>query len=84
MNRFVIVGAGNLDVIALYRAGLGQIEALALRHSLDYVNENDVGEFLAGDLECATGSNVASSDDCNFLSHISPQKGAVSNCMNVP
>ena len=42
----VIVGAENVGIALLDRHGFKQIKALALRHALDDINEDDISEFF--------------------------------------
>src|SRR5439155_9804878 len=61
--------AGESDVIFLNRRGLQQIERFALRHSLDDVDHNDVGELLECDALRNRGADIASADNCHFCFH---------------
>ena len=39
-----------------------------MRHALDHVDQNDVGQFLIGDAHRAIGADVAGAHNRNFLS----------------
>ena len=56
------------DVVALDRAGLEQIEPLALRNALHDVDEDDIGEFLVGNAHRAIRADVSGAHNGDFLS----------------
>ena len=67
-RRLIIVGAGDVDVVALDGAGLEQIEPLTLRNALYDVHQDDIGEFLIGNAHRAIGADVTSAHNRDFLS----------------
>ena len=65
----VVVGADDVGVALLDGHGFEQVEALALRHAFDDVDENDVGEFLRGDPVGGGCAHVSGTYDAYFLAH---------------
>jgi hypothetical protein len=63
----IIVGAGQLDIIALDRAGLGEIERLALRDSFRHVDHDDVAHFADGGEVGQGSADHAGADQRDFL-----------------
>jgi hypothetical protein len=43
----------------LHRSGLQQIQALALWHAFDHIDENDVRQFLVGNTQGTIGADVS-------------------------
>ena len=64
----VIVGAGDVDIVALNGTGLEQIEPLALRNAFHDVHQDDIGEFLIGDAQRAIRADVSGAHNCDFFS----------------
>ena len=67
-RRLVIVRAGDADVVALDRAGLQQVEPLALRNTFDHVDQNDIGQFLVGNAQRAIRADISGAHNRDFLS----------------
>src|SRR5581483_12118238 len=53
---------------ALNRAGLEQIEPLALWNALDHIDEDDIGEFLIGNSQRAIRADISGAYHRDFLS----------------
>jgi hypothetical protein len=66
---FVIVCAGDVRVALGDGHGLEQVEPLALRHALDDVDQNNVGQFFGGDPVSRCCTHVARAYDRYFLAH---------------
>ena len=64
----VVVGAFDMQVEALDRAGLEQVEPFALRHTFDNIDKDDIASSLAA-IQCGGGTNETSADDGNFRSY---------------
>ena len=56
-----------MRVEALDRAGLGDIERLALRHAVDDVEQDDVAEFLERGQMGQRAADLAGADQSNLL-----------------
>jgi hypothetical protein len=65
----VVVRPDHSRVGALDRPGLHHVEALALRHALDYVDERHVRELAVGDPLRQRRAHVAAADDRYFSIH---------------
>ena len=65
---FVIVGAGDRHVVALDRAGLEQVQSLALRDAFHHVHQHHIGEFLIGNSQGAIGADISGAYNRDFLS----------------
>jgi hypothetical protein len=62
----IILGAGELDVIAFDRPGLGEIERLALRDTLGDVDEDDVAQLANGGEVSEGAADHAGADQRDF------------------
>ena len=62
----IIVGAAQLDVELLDRAGLGEIEGLALRRAFADVEEDDVPQFLEGDQMGERAADLSGTDESDL------------------
>ena len=58
-----------MNVIALNGAGLQDVQAFALRHALDDVDQNDVGQFLIGNAHSAVRADISGAYNGYFFSH---------------
>ena len=63
----IVVGAGELGVEAVDRAGLGEIERLALRHALGDVEQHDVAQFLQAREMRQRAADLARADQRDLL-----------------
>ena len=68
----VVVRADHAGIGALDRRRLHDVEALALRHAFDDVDEHDVGQLAIRKALREGGSDVSSADDRDFAIHASP------------
>ena len=66
----VVVGARHIDVIALHRPGLQQVEPFALRNAFHDVHEDDVGQFLVGDANCTVRADVTGAHNGDLVSQV--------------
>ncbi len=66
-NRLIAVGAGELGVKAFHRAGLRQVERLALRQALGNVEDHDVAQFAERGEMRQRAPDHATTDQCDFL-----------------
>ena len=55
----VIIGAGDIDVVAFDRARLQHVEAFALGHAFDNIHQHDIGQFFVRDVHSAVGADIA-------------------------
>src|SRR5262249_23324562 len=65
----VVVCAGDSDIVALDRAHLSDVQALALRNPFDHVDQHDVAQFLKREVYGAACADVASAYNSYFASH---------------
>jgi len=65
----VIVRAGHRHVVALHRARLGDVQALALRNAFHDIHEHHVGQFFAGQTQRAIRAHVARAHYRYFFTH---------------
>ena len=63
----VVAGAGDLGVEPVDRAGLGQVERLALGHAVDDVEQDDVAEFLQRGQMGERAADLTGADQSNLL-----------------
>ncbi len=68
-GRRVIVRARDLYVITLDRAHLQHVERLALRHSLDDVNQDDITQLFQSEVDRTARADVSSTNYCDFFAH---------------
>ncbi len=72
----IILGAGQPDVIAFDRAGLGEIEALALRNALGDVDHHDVAKLLDRREMGERAADIAGADQRDLLASHAPSPAA--------
>jgi hypothetical protein len=72
----VVVRADDAGVRALDRRRLHHVEALALRHALDDIDQHHVGELAVGDPLRERRPDVARPDHRHFPVHEAPNKGS--------
>jgi hypothetical protein len=80
----VIVAAGYLDVDPLDRAGLKDVEGLALRDAFQDIYHDNVGQSLPGQTDRATGTDISRSYNCDLLSHIGSLQAAPTGAFILP
>ena len=66
---FVVVRAGDRDVIAFNRSGFQNVETFALRHALDNIDQNDISQFFVGNAHSAIRADISGAYNGNFFSH---------------
>src|SRR5579864_5085962 len=65
----VVVGARDVGIALLDGHGFEQVEAFALRHAFNDVDQNDVGEFFGSNPVSGSCAHVAGAYDGDFLAH---------------
>ena len=65
----IIIGADDVRIALLDGHGFEQVEAFALRHAFDDVDEDDVGEFFRSDPVSGGRANITRTYDAYFLAH---------------
>ena len=66
--ELIVVRAHDVDIVSLHGPGFEQVEPLALGNALHYVHQDDIGEFLIRDAQCAIGAHVSGAHNRDFLS----------------
>ena len=66
-DRLVARGTGELRIEALDRRGLGDIERLALRNTVDDVEQHDVAELLQTGQEGERAADLTRADQCDLV-----------------
>ena len=66
----VIIGATHCRIALFDGHGLQQIEAFALRHAFDNIDEHNIGQFFAGDPVSGGSADIAGAHNGDFLAHV--------------
>jgi hypothetical protein len=67
LDRGVVVGAGDIGVVALDRGALDDVERLALRHPVDDVEQHDVAELLDARQQSQRAADLPGADQRDLL-----------------